>query len=187
VTFDGTLAWFAVGDRLQSFEPEGGSLGASIKVKAMSGTAYDGEFFYQLAEGFIQKLDPKTRTVIKRTASPAGTQSAGMTWAEGALWIAKFPERKILKVDPDSGEVLRTLTAPRCVTGITFVQDQLWHGTWEDDESDIRRISPETGELLESLQMPPGTMVSGREYDGQGTFYAGGGKSGKLRAVRLPK
>ena len=44
---------------------------------------------------------------------------------------------------------------------------------------------PEKQELL-SLAMPAGTNVSGLESDGAGLFYAGGGPSGKVRAVRRP-
>ena len=39
----------------------------------------------------------------------------------------------------------------------------LAHGTWEGDESDVRRIDPETRKVLERLEMPPGVGVSGLE------------------------
>ena len=45
----------------------------------------------------------------------------------------------------------------------------------------------ETGEVVETLDMPEGTAVSGLESDGAGRFFCGGGSSGKVRAVRLPK
>jgi hypothetical protein len=35
--------------------------------------------------------------------------------------------------------------------------------------------------------MPPGVNVSGLESDGGDQFFCGGGKSGKVRAVRRPK
>src|SRR5437899_305871 len=77
--------------------------------------------------------------------------------------------------------------ADRVVTGVTWVDGELWHGTWEGDESDIRRIDPESGAVLERLAMPRGTVVSGIESDGANLFYCGGGSSGKIRAVRRPK
>jgi hypothetical protein len=67
------------------------------------------------------------------------------------------------------------------------VDGELWHGTWEDDESEIRHVDPENGEVLDHLTMPAGTMVSGLEADGGELFYAGGGSSGKVRAVRRPR
>ena len=56
----------------------------------------------------------------------------------------------------------------------------------QGDESDIRRINPESGAVLERLEMPRGTGVSGLESDGANLFYCGGGASGKGRAVRRP-
>jgi hypothetical protein len=61
-----------------------------------------------------------------------------------------------------------------------------WHGTWEGDESDLRRIDPQTGAVLERLAMPAGVSVSGLESDGGDRFFCGGGTSGKMRAVRRP-
>jgi glutamine cyclotransferase len=100
--------------------------------------------------------------------------------------VTHHRERKILQIDPASGQVLRTIASTRFVTGVTFVDGELWHGTWEDEESELRRISPDTGEVLESLAMPDGMSVSGLESDGGDLFYCGGGSTGKLRAVRRP-
>lgn len=76
--------------------------------------------------------------------------------------------------------------APRFVTGVTWVEGALWHGTWEDDESDLRRIDPQTGVVLEQIDMPRGIGVSGLESDGGDRFFCGGGNSGTVRAVRRP-
>ena len=81
---------------------------------------------------------------------------------------------------------LRTIESNRVVTGVTWVDGELWHGTWEGDESDVRRIDPATGKVLELLEMPPGTGVSGLECDGADQFFCGGGSSGKVRAIRRP-
>lgn len=109
-----------------------------------------------------------------------------MAWAEGALWVAHYRERKIHKIDPATGKILRTIASDRYVTGVTWTNGGLWHGTWENDESELRRVSPETGEVQESLLMPPGVYVSGLEA-GDGVFYCGGSTSGRIRAVRQPE
>ena len=83
--------------------------------------------------------------------------------------------------------VPRPQASNRFVTGVTWVEGELWHGTWEGDDSDIRRIDPASGAVLERLEMPAGTGVSGLESDGADLFYAGGGASGKVRAVRRPR
>jgi glutamine cyclotransferase len=90
-------------------------------------------------------------------------------------------------VDPETGKVLRSIESNRFVTGVTWVDGELWHGTWENDESELRHIDPATGAVKGSVEMPAGVYVSGLESDGKDRFYCGGGKSAKVRAVRRPK
>lgn len=187
VTFDGENVWFAAGDRLQSLAPDTGAPGRALPVLADAGTAFDGTSFFQLGAGVIQKVDPATGAVLATLPSPAAKGSAGLTWAEGTLWVAHYKERRIDQIDPGTGAVLRSLSSTRFVTGVTFVDGDLWHGTWENDESELRRVAPDTGEVLEALALPKGVFVSGLEADGKDLFYCGGAGTGKVRAVRRPK
>src|SRR6185503_18073447 len=111
----------------------------------------------------------------------------GLAWAEGTLWAADYRARKIHQIDPDTGTILRTIESNRFVTGVTWVDGQLWHATWEDDESELRRVDPGTSEVLERLALPAGVKVSGLESDGKDRFFCGGGASGVVRAVRRPR
>ena len=187
VTFDGEAVWFAAGDRLQSLEPASGSLGRAIDLPADAGTAFDGQHLFQLAGGVIHEIDRATGAVLASFPSPAGDATSGLTWAEGTLWIGHHRERKISQIDPTTGKILKTIASTRFVTGVTFVDGDMWHGTWENDESELRRISPDTGDVLESLTMPKGVFVSGLESDGRDLFYCGSGDAKKIRAVRRPK
>jgi glutamine cyclotransferase len=187
VTYDGQQVWIAAGDRLNAFDPADGKTLCSIEVAAHAGTAFDGEHLFQIAEDRIQKIDPKSGRVLATIPAPGGGSDSGMAWAEGALWVGQYRERKIHQVDPETGAVLRTIESSRFVTGVTWVDGELWHGTWEGEESDVRHIDPGTGEVLERLEMPTGVAVSGLESDGGDRFFCGGGSSGKVRAVRRPK
>jgi len=187
VTYDGRNVWFAAGDKLIAFDPESGKPQRSIDVAAHAGTAFDGEHLFQLAEDRIQKIDPKSGRVLATIPAPGGGGDSGLTWAEGTLWVGHYRDRKIHQVDPETGAILRTIESDRFVTGVTWVDGELWHGTWVGDESDLRRVDPRTGEVLERIEMPLGAGVSGLESDGGDLFYCGGGKSGKVRAVRRPK
>ena len=187
VTYDGERVWFASGDALIAVDPETGAVQRSIDVAAHAGTAFDGQHLFQLAEDRIQKIDPATGRVLATIPAPGGGGDSGLTWAEGTLWVGQYRDRKIHQVDPQTGAILRTIESNRFVTGVTWIDGELWHGTWEGDESELRRVDPRTGEVLESLEMPPGTGVSGLESDGGDRFYCGGGKSGKVRAVRRPR
>jgi glutamine cyclotransferase len=187
VTYDGSQVWMAAGDRLVSLDPASGETGRSIAVSAHAGTAFDGRHLFQIAGDRIQKVDPKTGRVLGTIPSPGGGADSGLAWAEGTLWVGQYRERKIHQIDPETGRILRTTESNRFVTGVTWVDGELWHATWEGDESELRRIDPRSGDVLESMIMPPGTGVSGLESDGGERFFCGGGKTGKVRAVRRPK
>ena len=187
VTYDGQQVWIAAGDKLNAFDPVSGETLRSIDVAAHAGTAFDGQHLFQIAEDRIHKIDPGSGRVLASIPAPGGGGDSGLAWAEGTLWVGQYRERKIHQVDPQTGAILRTIESNRFVTGVTWVDRELWHGTWEGEESDLRRIDPHTGEVLERLEMPPGKMVSGLESDGGDQFFCGGGNSGKVRAVRRPR
>jgi glutamine cyclotransferase len=187
VTYDGHHVWFAAGDKLHAFDPVNGKTVRSIDCAANAGTAFDGEHLFQLDRDRIQKIDPKTGRVLATIPAPGGGGDSGLAWAEGTLWVGQYRDRKIHQVDPQTGAILRTIESNRFVTGVTWVDGELWHGTWEGDESELRRVDSRTGEVLESLEMPPGVSVSGLESDGGDLFFCGGARSGKVRTVRRPK
>ncbi|MBD9543907.1 PQQ-binding-like beta-propeller repeat protein [Ensifer sp. ENS04] len=187
VTFDGRNVWFAAGDTINAFDPENGAPVRSIDVAAHAGTAFDGKHLFQIAEDRIQKIDPETGKILATIPAPGGGGDSGLAWAEGTLWVGQHRGRKIHQIDPENGAILRTIESKRVVTGVTWVDGELWHGTWEGDESDITRIDPQTGAVLETVAMPTGMGVSGLESDGGERFFCGGGPSGVVRAVRRPK
>jgi glutamine cyclotransferase len=157
VSYDGTNIWIATGDTLNAIDTASGKTVRALDVPAHAGTAFDGRHLYQISGDRIQ---------------------------EGSLWVGQHRKRKIHQVDPQTGAILRTIESNRFVTGVTWVEGELWHGTWEAEESELRRIDPQTGEVLEQIDMPPGVAVSGLESNGSDTFFCGGGSSGKVRAIR---
>ncbi len=187
VTHDGQRVWASVGAQILAFDPASGKTTRTLDRAGDAGTAFDGTHLYQIAEARIDKIDPATGQVLHSIPAPGGGNDSGLTWAEGSLWVGQYRDRKIHQIDPATGAVRRTIESNSFVTGVTWVDGELWHGTWEGDASDIRRIDPQTGAVLERLDMPAGTGVSGLESDGADLFYCGGGESGKVRAVRRPK
>ena len=186
VSFDGTHIWIATGDTLNAIDPANGETMRVLDVPAHAGTAFDGRHLFQISGDRIRKIDPKTGEVVADLPAPEGGAS-GMAWAEGTLWVGQYRARKIHQVDPESGAILRTIPSNRFVTGVTWADGELWHGTWEDEESALRRIDPQTGTVLEQLDMPAGMSLSGIESNGGDLFFCGGGSSGKVRAVKRPK
>ena len=187
VTFDGQQVWFAAGEQLRAFDPASGQQVRAIQVAAHAGTAFDGRYLFQIADDVIQKIDPETGAVVATIPAPGQGRDSGLAWAEGTLWVGEYRNRKIHQIDPDTGKLLRSIDCERFVTGVSWVDGELWHGTWEGEQSDLRRIDPDTGEVQERLELPQGMALSGLESNGRDLFYCGGATSGKVRAVRRPK
>jgi glutamine cyclotransferase len=186
VTYDGQHVWFASGDKLNAFDPEGGKAVRAIDVAAHAGTAFDGRHLFQIVEDRIQKIDPQSGDVLATIPAPGGGGDSGLAWAEGTLWVGQYRNRKIHQIDPETGAILRTIESNRFVTGVTWLNGELWHATWEGEESDLRRLDAHNGNVLEKIDMPDGIYVSGLESNGRDRFFCGGGTSGKIRAVRRP-
>lgn len=187
VSYDGASIWAATGEQLLAIDPRSGEVTRALQHGCDAGTAFDGQHLYQIAESRIDKIDPATGEVVGSIPAPGGGGDSGLTWAEGSLWVGQYRSRKIHQVDPATGAIQRTIESNRFVTGVTWVDGELWHGTWEADESELRRVDPNSGEVLVRLEMPPSIGVSGLESDGADLLYCGGGTSGKVRIVRRPK
>ncbi len=187
VSFDGTLVWFATGEKLLGLEPASGRIVRALEVACDAGTAFDGRCLFQIAGDHIHKIDPATGQVVSKIPAPGGGGASGLAWGEGSLWVGRYRDRKIHQIDPDTGTILRTIESNRFVTGVTWVDGELWHATWEGEDADIRHVDRDTGEVLTRLTMPRGTGVSGLESDRNDVFYAGDGGGGRVRAVRKPR
>ncbi len=184
LTHDGTHVWFAHGKKVAAMNPETGAIEKEIEVPADAGTAFDGEHLYQIGEDKIRKVNPKTGRVVATLAVPGMTNdNSGLTWEEGTLWVGQFKARAIHQIDATTGKLLKTLRSDRFVTGVSFADGDLWHGTFEDDTSELRRIDPATGRVLEALEVPGG--VSGVEAKGD-VVFCGAIKAPVVRAVKRP-
>ena len=187
VTFDGQNVWYATHAGLNRLDLDSGETQHAFDIAADAGTAFDGRYLYQIADAVIRKIDPETGDVLSTIPAPSNGGDSGMAWAEGSLWVGEHRGCRIHQVDPETGEVLRTIESDRFVTGVTWVDGELWHGIWQENESGLRQIDPETGDVLHSLDLPEGVGVSGLESDGGDRFFCGGGDVGRIRVVRRPR
>lgn len=184
--------WFAHDDgNLVCLEPSSGRVVRSFEgIGATSGTAFDGSHIWQITEAEIQRIDPETGAVERSLAKPEGAHCSGMAYADGKLWIGDYDGKRVLAIDASTGEVVKELTTDRLVTGIEWVEGELWHGAWERRErpvgASLRRIDAESGAVTEELAMPDDWSVSGTGVDAEGRIWCGGSRDGGLRAVRKP-
>jgi hypothetical protein len=183
VTFDGKLVWFARDDELVAFDPAAEKVVRRLPVpSADAGTAFDGEHLYQLAKGEVLVIDPNDGRVVRRFRAPEDGHASGMAWADGYLFIGQFHESRIHKVDAKTGEVVKTLTSDRFVTGVSCIDGALWHAVSNDGKPcELRRVAAD-GTVEESLGVPVAS-ISGVERTRSGEFWCGGEK-GTLRLVR---
>lgn len=183
VTFDGKRVWFARDDELVAFDPATEKVVARHPVpRASAGTAFDGKYLYQLAKEEILVVQPSDGKIVRRLPAPARGNNSGMAYADGYLFVGQFREARIHKVDAKTGEVVKTLTSDRFVTGVSCVDGALWHGASDDGKPcELRRLAAD-GTVEEALEVPV-THIAGVESDGDGAFWCAGEK-GRLRLVR---
>jgi hypothetical protein len=140
---------------------------------SVAGVTYDGQHVWFASGDKINAVDPAIGEVVRSidVAAHAGTAFDGR-------YLFQIAEDRIQKIDPKTGEVLSTIPAPGNGgdSGLAWAEGTLWVGH-----------HPETGELLEQIEMPAGVNVSGLEADGGDQFFCGGGNSGKIRTVRRPR
>jgi glutamine cyclotransferase len=184
--------WFAYGDGgLVCVEPANGRVLKDFpELGATAGTAFDGSHIWQITDERIVKLDRDTGEVVHSIPLPAPREYSGMAWADGVLWVGRFSGKQLVKIDPQTGEVLKTLDVDRLVTGVAWIDGELWHGSWasrdaDRAEADLRRIDPDTGAIEATVEVP-GVSVSGIGADGEGRLWCGGSSRGGVHAVRKP-
>ena len=119
VTHDGRHVWAAIGSGLIAFDPASGALVRTLDRAGDAGTAFDGMHLYQIAEARIDKIDPASGEVLASIPAPGGGRDSGLAWAEGSLWVGQHRDRRIYRIDPETGAILRTIESDRYVTGVT--------------------------------------------------------------------
>lgn len=183
VTFDGKLVWFAREGEVVGFDPDANAVVRRFAVPlAGAGTAFDGEHLYQLAKDEIVVLRPSDGQIVRKLPAPGNGTSSGMAWGDGYLWIGQYSASKIHKVDPKNGEIVRTFSSDRFVTGVSFSDGNLWHAVSGNEEPpELRRLAAD-GTVEETLDVPV-PFIAGMERTRDGDFWCAGEK-GHLRRVR---
>jgi glutamine cyclotransferase len=156
--------------------------GPFADAKAVGGVTHDGQRVWAATGARLVAFDPASGETMRTLdcAADAGTAFDG-------TYLYQIVEARIDKIDPVSGAVVASIPAPGQGndSGLAWAEGSLWVGQYRDRK--IHQIDPQSGAVLERLEMPRGAGVSGLESDRADLFYAGGGGSGKVRAVRRPK
>jgi glutamine cyclotransferase len=194
VTHDGRRVWVATDDgQLIGVDPSSGA--EVIRRRDFgcdAGLAFDGEALWAICGKEIRRFDPETGEVLSTVPAPEQGEVSGMAYAEGFLWIGQYRGKAVLKVDPKTGKVLKKIACDRLVTGVSFVDHELWHGSVSGDAERpagmLHRLDPESLVEYERYPLPEAMWVSGLEIDpSKRAFWAGGHHGGTVRVIERPK
>jgi outer membrane protein assembly factor BamB len=196
VTFDGTHIWFAgstaKGDDLHCVDPTTGKLVRRLgRTDCSCGLAFDGKHLWQVCADGLHQIDRQTGRTLRKLPPPEAPELCGLAYHDGCLWVGSFGGRRILKLDLQTGAVLATIPSDRLVTGVTWIGNELWHGTYpeaDDDDApgELRAVDSTTGAVRKRVHVANGTRISGTEYDGHERIWFGARRGGRdsLQAVR---
>jgi len=103
VTFDGENVWFAAGDKLNAFDPASGKTLRSIDVAAHAGTAFDGQYLFQLAEDSHPEDRSEDRPRARHDPGARRRRDSGLAWLKGRSGWGSIGNGRSIKSIPKRG------------------------------------------------------------------------------------
>jgi len=107
------------------------------------------------------KVDPKTGKTLKSFDTPGSglygnlttpSGAHGIKWVDGRYWMAVPASGKIYLMEPESGEVVRSIPAPTVRThGLAWDNGFLW--CVGSTEREIYKMDPQDGKLLAKIKL----------------------------------
>lgn len=109
------------------------------------------------------KVDPKTGKTIKQwvtpgsgiwTKGPNATPSGahGIKFVNGQYWMAVPASGKLFLMEPETGEIVRSIPAPGVRThGLAWENEMLW--CVESNDQAIYKMDPKDGKLVAKIQL----------------------------------
>ena len=182
----GNSVWLAVGRAHQLVRlnaKTGRLIGNPIKLPgpASSVAATRSAIWVALVPGegapdTLLKIDPKTGQTVASVEYPWGIGS--ITTSPTAVWVAARRRARIQRVDPATGEVVKTLQIGRSrSTDIVYRDGSLWLAT--PDDNTVYKVSTRTGDAIPiSVGQQPRQLAVGKD-----TVYVTNFSSSDLYAI----
>lgn len=143
-----------------------------------------GEGFVWLADpdtSTLFKIDPETRTIVRRSAIPAAGVPTGIAVSGGSVWLAVNRGRTlvVLELGPELANLRRQVVIGRSVRSLsasegavlTFGEGAVW--ALEVGQGEVSRIDPGTGGVSVRAQGVDARSIA----VGQGAVWLGGNNS----------
>jgi hypothetical protein len=152
--------------------PENGSVIRQIQTESIHGSGIalaNGALWIsstKTADGSppkTMKVDPMTGKTLKQWVTPGsgiwtkGTNATvsgahGIKFVNGQYWMAVPASGKLFLMEPESGEIVRSIPAPGVRThGLAWDDGILW--CVESDDQAIYKMDPKDGKLLAKIQL----------------------------------
>ena len=127
------------GETTASLDPPAGTVPAGLD--------FDGEnlWLFDSAAGKAYHL-ATSGVLLGQVDLPEGA-SVGLAWDGSGLWVIDWSKLELYRLDPDSGEILKTITTSGMgvskAYGLAWFKDYLW----ASNADGIYKINPQTGTL----------------------------------------
>lgn len=99
-----------------------------LSAGVISGLTWDGRSLWQtrLDESWLQRLNP-AKNDIDQTVQIAGyNRLSDLSWDGELLWVLSQETGRLLKVNGETGQVLRSFSVPEASTTVSYLEGSLW-------------------------------------------------------------
>ena len=145
--------------------PKDGSILESVQTESMHGsglTLGNGAWWIGSTKTLTTlKVDPKTGKTLKSFDTPGSglygnvktpSGAHGLKWVDGKYWMAVPASGKIFLMEPESGQISRSIPAPTVRThGLAWDNGILW--CVGSSEREIYKLDPKDGKLLAKIKL----------------------------------
>jgi branched-chain amino acid transport system substrate-binding protein len=104
----------------------------------------------------------------------ADTPPSNVAVGEGSVWMLNAADGRVSRVDPRTGEVIRSFKARGRPTDIAAGAGALWIGSGPGATQRVWRVDPATGEPTRTVRLPGGGEDDGANFDAGFTGIAVG-------------
>ncbi len=145
--------------------PGDGSILEEVQTESMHGsgiTLGNGAWWIGSTKSLkTLKVDPKTGRTLKSFDTPGAglygnlttpSGAHGLKWVDGQYWMAVPASGKIYLMEPESGQIIRSIPAPTVRThGLAWENGILW--CVGSSEREIYKMDPRDGKLLAKIKL----------------------------------
>ena len=145
--------------------PKDGSILEHIQTESMHGSGItfgNGAWWIGSTKTLkTLKVDPKTGQTLKSFDTPGSglygnlrtpSGAHGLKWVDGKYWMAVPASGKLYLMEPETGQVARSIPAPTVRThGLAWENGMLW--CVGSSEREIYKMDPQDGKLLAKIKL----------------------------------